>query len=135
MAIATTKKKRKEEAYPWKTGTSSGHTTKLKQCILETFDIYGNATQLKVNKFAAVFRHGRKLSMFLFGRKKCRNYKYLMTYLMRIPKWGLPFLYLLYLKSDCEKEKNTTLKLSRVNKHYLNIHRMSPQFSNFIILK
>ncbi len=26
---------------PWKTGTSSGHITNLKQSILETFDIYG----------------------------------------------------------------------------------------------
>ena len=34
------KRKRKEEAYPWKTGPSSGHTTNLKQSILETFDIY-----------------------------------------------------------------------------------------------
>jgi hypothetical protein len=40
MAIATKKKKRKEEAYPWKAGSSSGHITKLKQSILETFDIY-----------------------------------------------------------------------------------------------
>ncbi len=37
---AAAKKKRKEEAYPWKAGASSGHTTKLKQSILETFDIY-----------------------------------------------------------------------------------------------
>ncbi len=28
------KKKRKEEAYPWNAGTSSGHTTNLKQSIL-----------------------------------------------------------------------------------------------------
>ncbi len=28
------KKKRKEEAYPWKAGASSGHTTNLKQSIL-----------------------------------------------------------------------------------------------------
>jgi hypothetical protein len=40
MATAT-KKKRKEEAFPWKARASSGHTTKLKQSILETFDIYG----------------------------------------------------------------------------------------------
>ncbi len=33
-------KKRKEEAYPWKDGASSGHITNLKQSILETFDIY-----------------------------------------------------------------------------------------------
>jgi hypothetical protein len=37
---AATKKKRKEEAYPWKAGASSGHITNLKQSILETFDIY-----------------------------------------------------------------------------------------------
>jgi hypothetical protein len=41
MATATKKKKRKEEAYPWKASTSSGHTTNLKQSIFETFDIYG----------------------------------------------------------------------------------------------
>ncbi len=28
------KKKRKEEAYPWKAGVSSGHTKNLKQSIL-----------------------------------------------------------------------------------------------------
>jgi hypothetical protein len=39
MAAAT--KKRKEEAFPWKAGPSSGHITKLKQSILETFNIYG----------------------------------------------------------------------------------------------
>jgi hypothetical protein len=38
---AATKKKRKEEANPWKAGPSSGHITNLKQSILETFDIYG----------------------------------------------------------------------------------------------
>jgi hypothetical protein len=38
---AATKMKRKEEAYPWKAGTSRGHITNLKQSILETFDIYG----------------------------------------------------------------------------------------------
>ncbi len=36
-------KKRKEEAYSWKAGASSGHVTNLKQSILETFDIYGRA--------------------------------------------------------------------------------------------
>ncbi len=39
------KKKRKEEAYPWEAGTSSGHITNLKQYILETVNIYGRATQ------------------------------------------------------------------------------------------
>ncbi len=42
---AATKKKRKEEAYPWKAGSSSGHITNLKQSILETFDIYDTLTQ------------------------------------------------------------------------------------------
>jgi hypothetical protein len=40
LSMATATKKRKEEAYPWKAGTSSGHITNLKQSILETFDIY-----------------------------------------------------------------------------------------------
>ncbi len=36
MAATTTKeKKRKEEAYLWKAGTSSGHITNLKQSILD----------------------------------------------------------------------------------------------------
>ena len=39
------KKKRKEEAYPWKAGAGSGHITNLKQSILETFDIYGMSQQ------------------------------------------------------------------------------------------
>jgi hypothetical protein len=39
VATSTKKKKRKEEAYPWKAGASSGHITNLKQSILETFDI------------------------------------------------------------------------------------------------
>ncbi len=39
------KKKRKEAAYPWKAGASSGHIKNLKQSILETFDIYGNNGQ------------------------------------------------------------------------------------------
>ncbi len=33
-------KKRKDEAYPWKAGASSGHITNLKQSVLVTFDIY-----------------------------------------------------------------------------------------------
>jgi hypothetical protein len=34
MTTATKKRKRKEEAYPWKAGTGSGHTINLKQYIL-----------------------------------------------------------------------------------------------------
>jgi hypothetical protein len=41
------KKKRKEEAYPWKAGASSGHITNLKQSILETLDIYGKIPLLQ----------------------------------------------------------------------------------------
>jgi hypothetical protein len=40
MATAT-KKKRKEEACPWKAGASSGHITNPNQSIFEAFDIYG----------------------------------------------------------------------------------------------
>jgi hypothetical protein len=42
-----TKKKRKEEAYPWKAGASSWQITKLKQSILETFDIYGQSIDIE----------------------------------------------------------------------------------------
>jgi hypothetical protein len=44
------KKKRKEEAYPWKAGASSGQITNLKQSILETFDIYGASSGLKTKQ-------------------------------------------------------------------------------------
>ena len=33
LSMAAATKKRKEEAYPWKAGASSGHTTNLKQSI------------------------------------------------------------------------------------------------------
>jgi hypothetical protein len=39
MASAT-KKKRKEEANPWKDGASSRHKTNLKQSILRLLNIY-----------------------------------------------------------------------------------------------
>jgi hypothetical protein len=42
---AATKKKRQEEACPWKAGSSSGHITNLKQSILETFNIFGVIAQ------------------------------------------------------------------------------------------
>ncbi len=38
--VSNKKKKRKEEAYPWKTGASNAHITNLKQSILEIFDIH-----------------------------------------------------------------------------------------------
>jgi hypothetical protein len=37
---AATKKEKKRSSLPWKAGACSGHTTNLKQSILETFDIY-----------------------------------------------------------------------------------------------
>jgi hypothetical protein len=52
MAAAT--KKRKEEAYPWEVGISSGHITNLKQSILETFDIYGLSQKGFCNIFPQV---------------------------------------------------------------------------------
>ena len=52
------KKERKEEAYPWKAGASSGHTTNLKQSILETLDIY------------VLHQLSSKLILFLFLLKK-----------------------------------------------------------------
>ncbi len=39
---------------------------------------------------------------------------------MRIPKWGLPFLYLLYFKSYCKKKQKNS-SFMRFSDHYLNI--------------
>jgi hypothetical protein len=38
--MAAAKKKKEEEAYPWKASASSRHITNLKQSILETFDLW-----------------------------------------------------------------------------------------------
>jgi hypothetical protein len=43
------KRKEKKKAYPWKAGTSRGHTTNLKKSILETIDIYGHGTAIPQN--------------------------------------------------------------------------------------
>ncbi len=51
MDAATKKKKRKEEAYPWKVGASSGRIENLKQSILETFDIYGPVAEFTTLHF------------------------------------------------------------------------------------
>jgi hypothetical protein len=48
--MAAAKKERKEEAYPWKAGASSGHTTNLKISILETFNIYDYYRQMSHSK-------------------------------------------------------------------------------------
>jgi hypothetical protein len=52
------KKKRKEEAFPWKAGASSRHITNLKQSIFEAFDIYAvfrlNRNLWLVNVFALI---------------------------------------------------------------------------------
>jgi hypothetical protein len=34
------------------------------------------------------------------------------SFLMRIPKWGLPFLHLLHLKSNCEKAEKYFCEVS-----------------------
>ncbi len=41
--MAAAKKRRKEEAYPWKAGASSRHTTNLKQSILRLSISMGQA--------------------------------------------------------------------------------------------
>jgi hypothetical protein len=53
-------KKRKEEAYPWKAGATSGHITNLKQSILETFDIYVSDI-LKVQTWAVTLTFSLKV--------------------------------------------------------------------------
>jgi hypothetical protein len=49
-----------------------------------------------------------------------------------ITKWGLQFLYLLYLKHYCKKHKNTTFM--KFSDYYLNIPPWGHSFPNFITL-
>jgi hypothetical protein len=50
---AATKKKRKEEAYPWKASASSGHTTNLKQSILRlSISMFDTQTYEHMNIYA-----------------------------------------------------------------------------------
>ncbi len=68
MAAAT--KKRKAEAYPWKAGTTIGHTTNLKQSILETFDIY----DITFRKFGRTVNSPRHLLSCIYIGKLCIAY-------------------------------------------------------------
>jgi len=61
-------------------------------CVMEP--LMRNVMQLKGNKLAAVLSHSWNLSTFVFGSKK-KIIMYVIWFLMRIPKWGLLFLYLL----------------------------------------
>jgi hypothetical protein len=85
MATATKKKKRKEEAYPWKAGASSGHITNLKQSILETFDIYGFYADIRVNntkKRDKELRHLKQTFTFFKIFKKKKVFRKLTTFKM-----------------------------------------------------
>jgi hypothetical protein len=59
--------------------------------------------QGKGKKLAAFLGTAKICQLFYLAEKKCHNNWYLILFLMRISEWGLPFLYLLYLKSYCEK--------------------------------
>jgi hypothetical protein len=62
MAAATKKRRKKEQAYPWKASASSGHTTNHKQSILETFDIYGLDLIVNLKKnFLIILAKGQTL--------------------------------------------------------------------------
>jgi hypothetical protein len=49
--VTATKKKRKEEAYPWKASASSGHTTNVMQSILR-LSIYMVPILFKTNNYS-----------------------------------------------------------------------------------
>jgi hypothetical protein len=94
---------RSKKKKPIKTGTSNRHITNLKQSILESFDIYAfhgmrNAEQLNGNKHAAVFRNIINSSTFFCSSKKMSQSIAFNPAFNRIPKWGLLFLYLSYIK-------------------------------------
>jgi hypothetical protein len=54
MATATTKK---EEAYPWKAGANSGHTTNLKQTILRLSISMNGTARFKKCKQLFEYKH------------------------------------------------------------------------------
>ncbi len=84
-----------------------------------------NVKQLKGNKLAAVFRHNWNLSTFLFSNKKCHKKIVFNLVFAEIPKWGLPCLYLLYLKN------RIIIKLRLLFRHY----PVGLLFSNYITLR
>jgi hypothetical protein len=50
--------------------------------------------------------------LFIWQSKKHHKQWYLIWFIMKIPKWGLPFLYLLYLvKKQTEKHNFCEVKL------------------------
>jgi hypothetical protein len=64
-----------------------------------------NAMQLKGNKLATVFIDSQNLSTFLAAKNVTMNMFYLIQFFTMIPKWGLPFLYLLHPKGYHEKRE------------------------------
>jgi hypothetical protein len=64
--------------------------------------------------------------LFYLAAKNFTTYNILIWFLMRIPKWGLPFLYLVDLKNYCKKTKNTTFV--RFSDYYLNIPLLDHNF-------
>jgi hypothetical protein len=87
------KKKKKK---PWKTGTSSGHITNLKQSILDFRYLWERHSTLAVLMTT-------KICQIYYLAKKMLQWIELTQILMRIPQWGLPFLYLFYLKIIVKK--------------------------------
>jgi hypothetical protein len=75
MAAATKKeKKRKEEAYTWKAGASSGHITNLKQSTLDFRYLWYNVIILKLSQNASrIYKIQRipNLSLYFYSFSVC----------------------------------------------------------------
>jgi hypothetical protein len=68
-----TKKEKKRRSLPLEAGSSSGHTTNLKQFILETFDIYGSLTFIVF--FNQADYHFKKINKI--SQPKKQNYNFM----------------------------------------------------------
>jgi hypothetical protein len=94
---------------PWKTGIICGYITNLKQSILEAFDIY----DLNPHNKECHTAEGKLTGSYFYAQLKFVNFPIWQQKMSQLTvvgvvfnedfKLGLPFLYLLYLKSYCEK--------------------------------
>ncbi len=81
------KKKRKEEAHPWKAGASSGHTTNLKQSVLRLSISMAQSENGLAHKFKTILKkpeRGKHSSLSCF----CVSDEYKKLYLIDVGSLG-----------------------------------------------
>jgi hypothetical protein len=115
MAAATKKeKKRKEEAYPWKAGSSSRHITSLKQSILDFRYLWVNCTDpspsMRIPVVEAlpdfILRH---LSYKYSHARQYLTYPNMVSFIQAFDLYYKSFTVLRWYASVCSKTYNCNL--------------------------